>query len=290
VPHGHQPFHRLAADVGRLLDTTLTGRASGVTLRVWIWVPPQYDEPGFAQDAFPVVMLYPGGTGAGHNSWVGTALGAREFVAAGAANGSTLPFIFVMPEMQVSPTLDTECADLPGQPKVGTFLAVDVRQMVLDNFRVNPDRVAWGAAGTSSGAYCAMRVVYNHPSQYAAVVSIDGYFSIDTTLPGKDDPVVRAGDPQVIATTHPPPVSVLLWCGTTGHDLANARHFLTAVRPPTNAQLRDLPGARHLTRDMARMVPDMVTFLSQRLTAPDVGRGDASSGPGSHAAARVPNQ
>ncbi|HEY6796985.1 MAG TPA: hypothetical protein VI248_20120, partial [Kineosporiaceae bacterium] len=45
APHGHQPFHRLAADVGRLLDTTLSGPASGVTLRVWIWLPPQYDDP-----------------------------------------------------------------------------------------------------------------------------------------------------------------------------------------------------------------------------------------------------
>ncbi|HEY6795238.1 MAG TPA: hypothetical protein VI248_11225, partial [Kineosporiaceae bacterium] len=104
VPHGHQPFHRLAADVGRLLDTTLSGPASGVTLRVWIWLPPQYDDPAYAHDAFPALMLYPGGTGAGHNSWVGTALGAREFVAAGTRNGSTLPFVFVMPEMQVSPT------------------------------------------------------------------------------------------------------------------------------------------------------------------------------------------
>ncbi|HEY6795406.1 MAG TPA: alpha/beta hydrolase-fold protein, partial [Kineosporiaceae bacterium] len=211
---------------------------------------------------------YPGGTGAGHNSWVGTALGAREFVAAGTRNGSTLPFVFVMPEMQVSPTLDTECADLPGQPKVGTFLTVDVRQMVLDTFRVSPDRVAWGAAGTSSGAYCAMRVVYNHPDQYSAVASIDGYFSIETPLPGTNDPTVRAGDPEVIATTHPPAVSVLLWSGTTGHDLPRARRFLAEARPPTDAQLRNLPGARHLTTDMARMIPDVFTYLSQRLAPP----------------------
>jgi Putative esterase len=268
TPHGHRQFHRLAADVGRLLDTTLTGPVSGVTLRVWIWLPPQYDEPAHAHDVFPALMLYPGGTGAGHNSWAGTALGAREFVAAGAANRSTLPFVFVMPEMQVSPTLDTECADLPGQPKVGTFLAVDVRQMVLTNLRVSPDRVAWGAVGTSSGAYCAMRVVYNHPDQYAAVVSIDGYFTIDTSLPGNNDPTVRAGDPQTIATARPPAVSVLLWSGTSGHDLARARHFLTRVRPPTTAQLRNLPGAQHLTTDMARMIPDVFTYLSQRLTPP----------------------
>ena len=50
-------------------------------------------------------LLYPGGTGAGHNSWAGPALGAREFVAAASANGSGLPFVLVMPEMQVSPTL-----------------------------------------------------------------------------------------------------------------------------------------------------------------------------------------
>jgi hypothetical protein len=117
---GRQAFQPLPSDVGRLAVTTLTGTRSGVTLKVWVWLPPEYDEPAFAHKDFPALMLFPGGTGAGHNAWAGTGLGAREVVASGAAHGSLSPFVFVMPEMQVSPALDTECADLPGEPRMGT--------------------------------------------------------------------------------------------------------------------------------------------------------------------------
>ncbi|HEY6795229.1 MAG TPA: alpha/beta hydrolase-fold protein, partial [Kineosporiaceae bacterium] len=164
----------MPTDVGRLVVTRLTGPASGVSLRVWVWLPPQYDEPAYAHSAFPALMLYPGGSGAGYNTWAGTQYHAREEDAAGAAAGRLTPFVFVMPEMQPGEHRDTECADLPGQPKIGTFLATDVRRMVLDNLRVLPDRTGWGAAGASAGAYCAARVVFNHPDQYCAVVSIAG--------------------------------------------------------------------------------------------------------------------
>ncbi len=168
-------------------------------MQVWIWLPPQYDDPRYAHTAFPALMLYPGGSGAGYNTWAGRRYGAREPVAAG--HGGVTPFVFVMPEMQLSERLDTECADLPGQPKVGTFLAVDVRRMVEENFRVLRDR-SGGAAGASSGAYCATRLVFDHPGQYRAVVSIGGYYSIETGLRGASDPRVLAGDPAVVARTH----------------------------------------------------------------------------------------
>jgi len=269
APQGHQPFKALPTDVGRLLVTRLTGPVSHVSLRVWVWVPPQYDQPAYARTAFPALMLYPGGSGAGYNTWAGVQYHAREEDAAGAAAGRLTPFVFVMPEMQPGEHQDTECADLPGQPRIGTFLGVDVRRMVQDNFRVVPDRTGWGTAGASAGAYCAARIAFNHPDQYAAVVSIAGYFSIETPLRGHDDPTVRAQDPAVLATGRPPAVSVLLWAGgRNGPDLRDARGFLARVRPPTTAELRILPGGRHLTTDFARMMPDSLTFLSTHLAPP----------------------
>jgi S-formylglutathione hydrolase FrmB len=268
-PTGHQPFTAVPTDVGRLVVTRLTGERSGVSLRVWVWLPPQYDQPGYAHTSFPALMLYPGGSGAGYNTWAGVQYHAKEEDAAGAATGRLTPFVFVMPEMQAREHLDTECADLPGQPRIGTFLAVDVRRMVQDNFRVLPDRTGWAAAGASSGAYCATRLVFGHPDQYAAVVSIAGYFTIETTLPGSDDPAVRALDPAAIASSSPPPVSVLLWAGgSDGVDLRDARGFLAKIRAPTSAELRILPRGRHLTRDFARMMPDSLAFLSAHLAHP----------------------
>lgn len=257
-------FRRLPSTSGRLLETTLTGRASGVTMRVWVWLPPQYDQPAFAQSRFPALMLYPGGAGVRHNAWAGPSLGAQEDIAAGSTSGAVTPFILVMPQMQLSADLDTECADLPGRPKVGTFLAQDVRAMVEADFRVITDRRGWGAAGVSSGAYCAARLVFNHPDQYAAVAVLDGYFTIDTPLAGASDPSVRAEDPWALAVTSPPPVSVLVWTGD-GPDLTRAQAFMKRVRPPTQAELKLLPGGQHLTTDAARMVPSTLEFLTGHL-------------------------
>jgi hypothetical protein len=269
MPTGHQKFTADSTDVGRLVVTKLAGARSGVTLRVWVWLPPQYDQPAYAHTAFPALMVYPGGSGAGYNTWAGQQYGAREADAAGAARGTLTPFVFVMPEMQPSARLDTECADLPGQPKMGTFLSVDVRQMVQDNFRVIHDRTGWAAAGASAGAYCASRLVFNHPDQYTAVVSISGYFTIETTLPGANDPRVRAQDPAAIAVAHPPQVSALLWSGSRpGPDLSDARGFLAQVRAPTTAELRTLPGGRHLTSDFAKMMPDSLAWLTAHLARP----------------------
>ncbi len=60
---GTQPFSRQSVGVGRLMVTTLSGRASGVTMKVWVWVPPQYDDPQYARTAFPVLCSTPAATG-----------------------------------------------------------------------------------------------------------------------------------------------------------------------------------------------------------------------------------
>jgi len=265
---GSQRFTQIASDTGPILQTTLVGPRSGVTMSVWVWLPPQYNQPAYAHTAFPALMLYPGGAGVGHNAWVGTSLGARQLVASGSLRGTVTPFVFVMPAMQLSLNQDTECADLPGQPKVGTFLSVDVPQMVEANFRVRRDRAGWGAAGASSGAYCATRLVFNHPDQYAAVVSLGGYFTIETNLPGNTDRTVRAGDPAALAISAPPDVSVLLWSGSSGADLVNAQRFLAEVRSPTHAQLRTLAGGQHLTVDFAKMIPGSLSFLTAHVAGP----------------------
>jgi enterochelin esterase-like enzyme len=262
-------FSRLPAATGRLLATELTGPVSGVRMRVWVWLPPQYDDPAYAARQFPALMLYPGGSGAGYNTWAGTQYGAQSLVSAGARAGTLTPFVFVMPAMQLSERQDTECADLPGQPRVGTFLAVDVRQLIESTFRVRHDRTGWGAAGASAGAYCALRIVFNHPDQYTAAVSIDGYFSLQTPLPHAATPTVLAQDPATLATSRPPDVSVLVWSGDKrGPDLDRARTFVASAQPPTRIQLRLLPHGRHTTHDFARMMPDTFNYLTQELSRP----------------------
>jgi S-formylglutathione hydrolase FrmB len=249
------------------MSTVLMGSVSGVRMRVWVWLPPQYDDPAYAQRRFPALMLYPGGSGAGYNTWAGTQYGAQALVAAGARSGTIAPFVFVMPAMQLSDRLDTECADLPGQPKLGTFLAVDVRHLIESSFRVQTDRRGWGAAGASSGAYCALRIAFNHPEQYAAVVSLDGYFTLQTPLAHVATPAVLAQDPAVIAESSPPDLKVFVWSGGRNKpDVVRARAFAAAVRPPTQVDLRVEPAGRHTTRSFASVMPEVFAYLTGHLT------------------------
>ncbi|PWJ56260.1 Putative esterase [Quadrisphaera granulorum] len=252
-----------------MLQTTLTGAKSGVTMKVWVWTPPQYNDPAYAHSDFPVLFLYPGGDGATYNNWTDRSYGAQDVVSEGAKNGTVLPFVFVMPEMQVSKNVDTECTDLPGEPAVGTFLDTDLPTVVQHDFRVMPQGKGWGVAGASSGGYCAAAIALRHPGQYGAVVSIAGYFSMETTLPGRKDPAVEALYPTALAPHYTGDTAWLFVAGTDSSlDVKEAKAFAPLLPPPSTTQIYLQPGGQHLTTSFKAAMPQVFAFFSQRLAAP----------------------
>lgn len=252
-----------------VLQTTLTGATSGVTMEVWVWTPPQYSDPAYAHSDFPVLFLYPGGDGATYNNWTDRSYGAQDVVSQGSKNGSVLPFVFVMPEMQVSKDVDTECTDMPQQPAVGTFLGTDLPTAVQHDFRVVPPGRGWGIAGASAGAYCAAAIALRHPGQYGAVVSIAGYFSMETPLPQRKDPAVEALYPTALAPHYAGDTAWLFVAGTDSSlDVAAARAFAPLLPPPSTTQLYLQPGGQHLTTSFKAAMPQVFAFFSQHLAAP----------------------
>jgi len=248
--------------------TTLTGRASELTMKVWVWVPPQYDDPKYATTAFPVLMLYPGGDGTNYTQWY--SFGQPELVAAKAATGEVSPFIMVEPQMQLSAGLDTECTDLEGQPKVGTFLGTDVPAMIKENFRVLPDRTAWGVGGASSGGYCAARLLLAHPDRFSVGVTLGGYFQIDTPLAAGHSAAAKATSPMAIASgANPPDVWLRAWTSSGEvFSVSQNQAFLKVVRPPTKADLKLLPGGAHTWTTFTKMLPDTFAFFTEHLDKP----------------------
>jgi len=268
---GSQGFSVQRVGAGRLLATTLAGPASGVTMRVWVWLPPQYDDPRYARTNFPVLVLFPGGDGVGYTQWF--SFGQPELVASKSAAGQVSPFIMVEPQLQLSGSLDTECTDLEGQPKVGTFMDTDVPAMVKASFRTIPDRSGWGVGGASSGAYCASRLLFAHPEEFAAGVSLAGYFLIDTPLPAGRTPAAKATSPQVIAAgPAPPDVWLRCWMGSSGAAEANTQRqyedFIKVVKPPTRVDSRVLKGATHTWTSFTAMLPDTFAFFTEHLAKP----------------------
>jgi len=259
-------FSAQPVSVGRLLLTTLAGAASGVTMRVWVWLPPQYDDPAYAHKVFPVLTLYPGGDGVNYTQF----FDAQKvgIVAEGAAAGRLSPFILVEPQLQPSVSLDTECTDLAGLPKVGTFMEQDVPAMLRASFRVAPTRSGWGVGGVSSGAYCASKLLFARPDVWSAGASLGGYFVIDTSLPAGRTSAALATSPQAVAESRPPVVVLRAWVGNSDrHALQQNRDFFKVLRSPTQADLKVVDG-NHTWVTFQQLLPEMFSFFTEHLDRP----------------------
>jgi hypothetical protein len=256
---------------GPILVTRLRGERSGVTGKVWVWLPPQYHQRRYAHTGFPVITLYTGGSGAGYNYWsdpkiLPTQAEDLRLVRQGRAH----PFIMVMPVLQPSVREDTECSDIPGYPRMGTWLADDVPAFVRANFRtlIGPD--GWGTAGASSGALCAVKMAADRPGTYRAAVSWGGYFTPYTNLPWSEEGRLANSPYQVIRRTRPD-IRLLLLAGGNPRIRVDVREMTAltkVIRPPTVATAYVQPGGLHRTQDLRPLIPMILEFLSNNLSGP----------------------
>lgn len=269
-PVGPERWKETKVPVGRQFSVNYAGPASGTTMKVYVWLPPQYDDPAYANTRFPVLELFPGGAGVTYTQWFG--FGQPKIVADGAKAGTVTPFIMVEPQMQLSYRQDTECTDLAGQPKVGTFFEDDVPALVKRAFRALPDRGAWGVGGASSGAYCAARLLFHRPDVYSVGASLDGYFTIDSNLAAGKTAAAKATSPLVLAAQNPPDVRFRNWYGTYGGDGAISKkrndQFAAAVRPPTRFDSVVIPGGRHTWTTFEKVMLDVFAYFTANLAHP----------------------
>ncbi|MFE3073204.1 alpha/beta hydrolase [Streptomyces sp. NPDC059247] len=150
---------------------TVTGRKSGFTGQVWVWAPPQYDDPRYAHSGFPVLMALPGGHGYPVNYWMGTDLGLQSDISRWSREGKSLPFIVVMPVLNPDARQYYDGSDIPGQPKMGSWIAEDVPDFVRANFRTFASRDGWAVMGSSSGGFVGLKTVLQHPDRFKAVIA-----------------------------------------------------------------------------------------------------------------------
>jgi enterochelin esterase-like enzyme len=256
---------------GPVLLTRLKGAKSGVTAKVWVWLPPQYNDPRYARTGFPVVTLYTGGTGAGYNYWANPkVLPTQEDDVNLAKVGKAHPFIMVMPVLQLWARQDTECSDIPGRAKIGTWLSEDVPAFIRANFRTRRSRDGWGTAGASSGAFCAVKMAVDHPERYKAAVSWGGYFSPETDLRWPEEGR-RANSPDLITQRTRPDIRLLLLAPGSPRfrrDVDDMVAFTKLIRPPTVATTYVQPNGGHYTKDLRELVPRILEFLTANMQGP----------------------
>lgn len=273
LPTGPEAAFTKARDTsaGPIMLTTLSGKKSGVSAKVWTWVPPQYNDPKYAHYGFPVVILYAGGQSAGYNTWTDNQLPIEEEDAQLAHAGQASPFILIMPvqNLNSNESKSLDCSDIPGQPKMGTWMSQDVPDFVKANFRTLKSRDGWAMMGASTGAFCSAKLALQHPDQFKAAVPIDGYWDPDSPLWKGHEPERLANSPLVLVGQGTADVQML---ATAGGGNAYEVHLVTAwvarAKPPVTVDYYEQPHGQHLTVDFKKMIPLCLQWLTKHLAAP----------------------
>ncbi|MFH9404031.1 alpha/beta hydrolase [Streptomyces sp. NPDC017638] len=228
---------------GTVRVTQLQGRVSGVNAEVYVWLPPQYDDPAYRHHRFPVVELLPGYPGSA-KAWFG-ALRAPEQLLPLMRDGRVAPFILVAPRTNLLAGVDTGCANIPGQVNADSWLSIDVPKMVKDNFRTEPAPRGWAVAGYSAGAHCAVKLAVAHPDRYRAAVSMSGYndpIAERDSLAAQSPALRAANNPYALLrkAATPPPVALYL-SGQPGDGYQAGMALRSAAKAPTTVSVVFLP-------------------------------------------------
>ncbi|MCX5051204.1 esterase family protein [Streptomyces sp. NBC_00474] len=224
-------------------ETQLKGRVSGVNAEVYVWLPPQYDQPAYRHHKFPVVELLPGYPGSA-KAWFGSMKATRQ-LAPLMQSGQVAPFILVAPRTNLLAGVDTGCANIPDQVNADSWLSIDVPKMVMDNFRVQPAPRGWAVAGYSAGAHCAVKLAVAHPDRYMAAISMSGYNDPigERNSLAAQNPTVRAeNNPYLLLKKSPTPPRIALYVSGQPRDGYEAAVALEqSAKAPTTVHVIFIP-------------------------------------------------
>jgi len=260
---------------GRLGWTLLPGKLSGYSRRGLVYLPPQYSQPQYAHVRFPVVELFHGSPGT-PLSW-NTTLQVSRVADALLAKHLIGPMVLVMPGINGPGTDYQDCVNGPGLNDE-TYLLKDVRADVLARYRVSGDPYQWGAAGYSSGGYCAANIALRHRTSFGAAAVIEGYFRAadgpaGTALSG-NLPLENANSPLYAAellTAGSGPVPAF-WVAAGTHDKSDYRP--ATVFAAALDRLQQVPFIKLNAGDTANAwdaaLPAALTWLWQQLETPDL--------------------
>jgi len=157
----------------------------------YVYLPPAW----FAnpQPRLPVIELFPGIPGQS-SDWTRAANADVTSDSFASKHQGKAP-VLVMPDINGTANVDTECSDTTKFGKSQTYLTKDVPTYIIKTFNtqsnegttVNGTKVpsGWGVAGLSEGGTCAAMVALRYPNEYKMFAEYSG----DT------NPVYGEGDP-----------------------------------------------------------------------------------------------
>ncbi|MFB6480765.1 alpha/beta hydrolase-fold protein [Streptomyces virginiae] len=233
-----------------IAKTRLAGAKSGFEGDVWVWAPKEYDDPKYAKSGFPVLIALPGGNGFPDNYWADRSLGLQKAVSDGVKAGTSLPFVVIMPVLNPDAKYYYDGSDIPGQAKMGTWIAEDVPDFVKANFRTYKSRDGWAFMGSSSGAFVGMKTVLQHPDRFKAVIASGGEIVPDSPLWKGHQAEMDANNPEKLAQklidTKGPEVYINFQIGTKESGKERMTKFQQQFgKGPVKTTIRDIQNGEH---------------------------------------------
>jgi S-formylglutathione hydrolase FrmB len=249
---------------GHVETFTVEGRASGLTLTMYAYLPAGY-RPGDTR-RYPVIEALHGYP-ASPLQWL-NALDVVTVLDREIAAGRMAPTIVLFPYQTPKPSLDTECTNMAGGPQAETFLTEDVPAFARARLPVRTEPGAWGLIGYSAGGFCASSLLLRHPGQYAAAASLSGYA----------EPGIAVGDGSEHTTYDlawrlrnlpVPAVSLYLACARTDRAaMSEATELAGLATAPLTVTTAFAEAGGHNAQTWAASAPPAFAWLSARLARP----------------------
>ncbi|MFB7949988.1 alpha/beta hydrolase [Kitasatospora phosalacinea] len=266
-------------EVGRVDSVRITGTASGLSDQVFVYLPPEYFNPRYARERFPVLLALAGYPGPSLHLVEGLRLPrtASELQ----RGGEMAPTVIVMARPTVAPPRNTECVDVPGGPQAETWFAADVPAALRSAYRVSRSADSWGVFGYSTGGSCALRLAMRHPEVYRNAAGMHADYTVpddrwtDGDLFRGDRAAAQQSDLDWRLKNLPAPRADLLLVSTRAEDdfpatqrlLADAQQ-VSAAHPELQVDSIFLPDGGHSFETWRRELPATLEWLSDHLDPP----------------------
>lgn len=256
---------------------TLDGKKSGFQGKVWVWAPKEYFDPKYANSGFPVLIALPGGNGYPKNYWMGTDLKLQSSISQWSKEGKSLPFIVVMPVLNPDAKYYYDGSDIPGRPKMGTWMTEDVPDFVKANFRTFKSRDGWAFMGSSSGAFVGLKSVLQHPDKFKAVIASGPDTVPDSPLWSGHEAQRQANNPEKLAKalsakpdTKDNDVYLAFQIGTKESGMKSLKDFIRDYgKGPVKTRLQVIQDGEHNAKTYVKGMGDgTIQWISEHMQAP----------------------
>jgi enterochelin esterase-like enzyme len=266
--------------VGRVDSIRVTGKISGLSDQMFIYLPPEYFNPKYSRERFPVLLALAGYPGPPLH--LVTELHTPQQVWDLQRTGRMAPTVVVMARPTVAAPRNTECVDVPGGPATETWFARDLPTALRSAYRVSRSAQSWGVLGYSTGGSCALRLALRDPGSYGSAAALHPEYQVTgdwTTgdLFGGSQQLAQSYDLAWRLHNLPVPASSLLIVSTrTEDDYPATQQFLATAgevvkaHPDLRVDSLFLPDGGHSFDTWRRELPAALQWLSDRMApAPD---------------------